>query len=197
MHHRGRVVRLPLPNRQRAAVLATSMATVAAASMATAASATATLQYPGLDSDGLKDASDDSNYCVIVQSGNPSLTPLLGHVCHRMLNKLAKRTSEDNVQSSLSTTICVIIESIVEKCAYLLGLASQADKAIVFSADQQTISNMLASTIPQKILAKTTKSKIVEHMVDVWNILHILLPLVKLGSWKGRGARSAIISSAS
>jgi hypothetical protein len=42
------------------------------------------------------------------------------------------------------------------------------------------ISNMLASTIPQKILAKTTKSKIVKHMVDVWNILHILLPLVKL-----------------
>jgi hypothetical protein len=37
----GRVVRLPLPNRQRVAVLATSTATVAAASMATAASATA------------------------------------------------------------------------------------------------------------------------------------------------------------
>jgi hypothetical protein len=40
---------------------------------------------------------------------------------------------------------------------------------------------MLASAIPQKILAKRTKSKIVEHIVDVWNILHILLPLVKLG----------------
>ncbi len=94
----GRVVRLPLPNRQRAAVLATSTATVAAASMATAASAAATLQSPGLDSVGLKDASDDSNYCVIVQSGNPLLTPLSDHVHHRMLNKLAKRTSEDNVQ---------------------------------------------------------------------------------------------------
>ena len=120
-----------------------------------------------MDSDGLKDASDDSNYCVIVQSGNPSLTPLLGHVCHRMLNKLAKRTSEDNVQLTLSTTMCVMIESVVEKRACLLGLASQADKAIVFSTDQQTISDMLASAIPQKILAKTTKSKIVKHMVDV------------------------------
>jgi hypothetical protein len=93
---------LPLPNWQRAVVLATFTATVAAASMATAASATATLQYPGLDSGGLKDASDDSNYCVIVQSGNPSLTPLLGHVRCRMLDKLAKRTSEDNVQLSSS-----------------------------------------------------------------------------------------------
>jgi hypothetical protein len=43
------------------------------------------------------------------------------------------------------------------------------------------ISDILASTIPQQILAKTTKSEIVEHMVDVWNILYILLPLVKLG----------------
>jgi hypothetical protein len=60
-------------------------------------------------------------------------------------------------------------------------VVSQADKEIVFSADQQTISDMLASAIPQKILAKTTTSKIVKHMVDVWNILHTLLPLVKLG----------------
>jgi hypothetical protein len=74
-----------------------------------------------------------------------------------------------------------MIESIMEKRKYLLGLASQVDKAIVFSTDQQTISDMLASAIPQKILAKTTKSKIVEHMVDVWNIFHILLLLVKLG----------------
>jgi hypothetical protein len=40
---------------------------------------------------------------------------------------------------------------------------------------------MLASAIPKKMIAKTTKSKIVKHMVDVWNILCILLPLVKLG----------------
>ncbi len=39
----GRVVRLPLPNRQRGAGLATSTATVAAASTATAASSTAIL----------------------------------------------------------------------------------------------------------------------------------------------------------
>ncbi len=162
-------------------MLATSTTTVAAASMATAASAAATLQYPGLDSGGLEDASDDSDYCVIVQSGNPSLMPLLGHVHHRMLNKLAKRTSEDNVQLSLSATMRVMIESVMEKRACLLGLASQVDKAIVFSADQQTISYMLASTIPQKILAKMTKFKIVKHMVDVWNILHILLLLLKLG----------------
>ncbi len=117
-------------------VLATSNAAVAAASTDTAASAATTLQNPGLDSGGLKDASDDSNYCVIVQSGNPSLTPLLGHVHHRMLDKLAKRTSEDNVQSSLSTTMRMMIESIVKKHAYLLGLASLVDKAIVFSTDQ-------------------------------------------------------------
>jgi hypothetical protein len=118
----GRVVRLPLPNRQRAAVLATSTTAVAAASMAMAASAAATLQYPGLDSGGLEDAIDDSNYCVIVQSGDPSLTPLLGHVRRRMLGKLAKRTSEDNVQLSSSATMRLMIESIMEKCAYLLGL---------------------------------------------------------------------------
>ncbi len=117
-------------------MLATSTTTVAAASMATAASATATLQYPGLDSGGLKDTSDDSNYCVIVQSGNPSLMPLLGHVRRRMLNKLAKRTSEDNVQSSSFATMRVMIESIMEKRACQLGLASQADKAIVFFVDQ-------------------------------------------------------------
>jgi hypothetical protein len=85
----------------------TSFAAVAAASTATAASATATMpsvdeylsvvESPGLDSSGHKDASDDSDYCVIVQSGNPSLTPLLGHVRRRMLDKLAKSTSEDNV----------------------------------------------------------------------------------------------------
>jgi hypothetical protein len=115
----GGVVRLPLPNRQRAAVLATSTAAVAAASTDTAASAAATL-----DSGGLKDASDDSNYCVIVQSGNPSLMPLLGHVRCRMLDKLTKRTSEYNVQLSSSATMRMMIESIVEKCAYLLGLAS-------------------------------------------------------------------------
>jgi hypothetical protein len=45
---------------------------------------------------------------------------------------IAKRTSEDNVQSSLFTTMRIMIESIVEKRTYLLGLASQADKAIVF-----------------------------------------------------------------
>jgi hypothetical protein len=178
----GRVVRLPLPNWQRAAVLATFTAAVAAASTDTAASATTTLQCTGLDSGGLKDTSDDSNYyCVIVQSGNPSLTPLLGHVHCRMLDKPAKRTSEDNVQSSSSATMRVMIESVAEKHAYLLGLASQAGKAICFSTDQQTISDMLASTIPQRILAKTKKSKIVEHTVDVWKILHILLQLVKLG----------------
>ncbi len=81
-------------------VLANSTAAVAAASMDTAVSAATTMQYPGLDSGGLKDASDDSNYCVIVQSGNPSLMPLLGHAHCRMLDKLAKRTSEDNVQLS-------------------------------------------------------------------------------------------------
>jgi hypothetical protein len=75
----------------------------------------------------------------------------------------------------------MMIESVVKKPAYLLGLPSQVDKAIVFSADQQTISDILASAIPQRILAKTTKFKIVQHMVDVWNILHNLLPLVKLG----------------
>jgi hypothetical protein len=107
--------------------------------------------------------------------------PLLGYVHCRMLDKLAtKRTSEDTVQSSLSATMGVMIESVMEKCAYLLGLASQWNKAIFF-ADQQTISNMLASAIPQRILTKMTKSKIVKHMVDVWNILRILLPLVKLG----------------
>jgi hypothetical protein len=76
-------------------VLLTSTVAVAAAAASTdtAASAAATLQYPGLDSGGLKDASDDSNYCGIVQSGNPSLMPLLGHVRCRMLKKLAKRTS--------------------------------------------------------------------------------------------------------
>jgi hypothetical protein len=61
----------------------------------------------------------------------------------------------------------VMIEFVMEKRAYLLGLASQVDKIIVFSADQQTIYNMLSIAIPQWILAKTTKSKIVKHMVDV------------------------------
>jgi hypothetical protein len=98
-----------------------------------------------------------------------------------MLDKLAKRTSEDNFQSSWSARMHVMIESVVEKFAYLLGLASRGDKTIVFSADQQTIYDMLSSAIPQRILAKTTKSKSVEYMVDVWNILQILLPLVKLG----------------
>jgi hypothetical protein len=138
----GRVVRLSLPNRKRGTGLATSTAAVAAASMAIAASATATqpsfdeylsvVESSGLDSGGHNNASDDSGYCVVVQSGNPSLTPLSGHVRCRMLDKLAKRTSEDNVQSSLSATLRVMIESIVEKCAYLLGLASLADKTIVF-----------------------------------------------------------------
>jgi hypothetical protein len=73
------------------------------------------------------------------------------------------------------------IESVVEKHAYLLGLASEVDKTIVLFANQQTIYNKLSSAIPQRILAKTTKSKFFEHMVDVWNILHILLPLVKFG----------------
>jgi hypothetical protein len=82
-------------NRQRAAMMATSTAAVAAASMATAVSAAATLplvdeylflvESPRLDSGGHKDASDDSGYCIIVQSGNPSLTPLSGHVHRRML----------------------------------------------------------------------------------------------------------------
>jgi hypothetical protein len=62
-----------------------------------------------------------------------------------------------------------------------LGLGSQSDKSIVFSADQQMIYNMLSSAIPQRILAKMTKSKIVKHIVDVWNNLQYLLPLVKLG----------------
>ena len=159
--------------------------------MAIAASATATqpsfdeylsvVESPGLDSSGHEDASDDSDYCVIVQSGNPSLMPLLGHVRRRMLNKLAKRTWEDNVQLSSSATMHMMIESVVEKCEYLLGLASRGDKTIVFYEDQQTIYDMLSSAILQRILAKTTKPKIVEHMVDVWNILHILLLLVKLG----------------
>ncbi len=48
----------------------------------------------------------------------------------------------------------------MEKHAYLLGLASQADKSIVFSADQQTIYNMLSSNIPQRILAKTKNPKL-------------------------------------
>jgi hypothetical protein len=174
----GRVDWLPLPNQQSTAILANSTTTVAAASTATAASATATLQSPGLNSGDHEDTSDDNNYCVIMQSGNPSFMPLSGHVCHRILNKLAKRTSEDNVQSSSSATLRVMIKSVAEKHAYLLGLASQADKTIVFSADQQTIYNMLASAIPQKILTKTKKYKIVKHMVDVWNILHIFLPLV-------------------
>jgi hypothetical protein len=41
--------------------------------------------------------------------------------------------------------------------------------------------DMLSSAIPSRILAKMTTSKIVEHMVEVWNILHIWLPLVRLG----------------
>ncbi len=116
-----------------------------------------------------------------MQRDNPSLTPLLGHVRRRMLDKLAKRTLEDNVQLSLFAKICMMIESIVEKCAYLLEQASQADKTIAFPADQQTIYDMLSSTIPPRILAKTKKSKIFNHMVELRNILHILLPLVKLG----------------
>jgi hypothetical protein len=130
----GRVVRLPLPNRQRVMVLVTSSAAVAAASKATAAPAAASMpsvdQYlfvvesPEFDSGGHKDASDDSDYCVFVQSGNPLLTPLLGHVRHMMLDKLAKRTLEDNAQLSSSATMRVMIESVVEKHAYHLGLAS-------------------------------------------------------------------------
>jgi hypothetical protein len=176
-----RVVRLPLSNQQRATVSSTSTTAVAAASTATATSAAATLLSSGLDFGGHEDASDDSDYCVIVQSGNPSLTPLLCRVHRRMLNKLVKRTMEDNVQLSSSATMRMMIESVVEKHAYLLGLASRVDKTIVFSADQQTIYNMLSSTIPQRIFAKTTKSKIFKLIVDVWNILHILLLLRKLG----------------
>ncbi len=86
-------------------MLATSSVAVAAASTAAAASAAPTMpsvdgylsvvESPGLDSGGHKDASDDSDYCVIVQSGNSSLTPLLGHVRRRMLAKLAKRILEE------------------------------------------------------------------------------------------------------
>jgi hypothetical protein len=114
--------------------LATSTTAEAAASMATAASATASLssvdeylsvvESPGLDSGGRNKASDDSGYCVVVQRDNPSLTPLLGHIRRRMLDKPAKRTSEDNVQLSLCATMRMMIESIKEKRTYLLGLAS-------------------------------------------------------------------------
>jgi hypothetical protein len=75
----------------------------------------------------------------------------------------------------------VMIESVMEKSAYLLGLDSLVDETIVFTADQQMIYNMLSSAIPPRILAMTTKSKIFKHMVDVWNIYHMSLPLVKLG----------------
>jgi hypothetical protein len=70
------------------------------------------------------DASDDSGYCVVVQRGNPPLTPLLNHVRLLMLDKLAERSLEDNVQFSLSATMRVMIKSAVEKHVYLLGLAS-------------------------------------------------------------------------
>jgi hypothetical protein len=43
---------------------------------------------------------------------------------------------------------------------------------------------MLSCTTFPRILAKTTKSKIVEHMVEVWSILHILLTLVNLEEQK-------------
>jgi hypothetical protein len=170
---------------------ATSTANLATAFMATAASASTTLstvdeylsavESPGLDSGGRNDTSDDSGYCVVVQRDNPLLTPLLGHARCRMLDKFTKRSLKDNVQSSLSATMRVMIESVMEKCEYLLGLASQADETIAFTADQQKIYNMLSNATPPRILAMAKKSKITKHMVEVWNILHILLPLVKLG----------------
>jgi hypothetical protein len=72
-----------------------------------------------------------------------------------MLDKLAKRSSEDNIQSSLFAMMHVMIKSVMEKFAYLLGLVGQADETIVFTADQQTIYGILSSTIPPRILAKT------------------------------------------
>ena len=116
-----------------------------------------------------------------MQSVHPTLTPLLGHACCLLLNNLVKKSSEVNVQSSLSVTMCVMLESVVQKRAYLLRLASKADDKFIFTADKQMIYNMISNAIPQRILAKTSKVKIVEHMVEVWNILLILLSLVKLG----------------
>jgi hypothetical protein len=45
---------------------------------------------------------------------------------------------------------------------------------------------MLSSTNPPRVLAKTSKSTIIEHMVEMWNILlHMPLLLVKLGKEEG------------
>jgi hypothetical protein len=108
----ARVVRIPLPHQQKGTGFATSTATVAAASTSTAASAAATLssvdeylsvaEFPGLDSGGRNNTSDNNGSCVVVQRGNPSLMPLLGHVCCWMLNKLTKRSLEEIFQLSLS-----------------------------------------------------------------------------------------------
>jgi hypothetical protein len=111
MHHRGEGCQASFPNWQRGVGLATSTTAVPTASMAMAASAAATLssveeylsmeESPGLDSGCCKDASDDSGYCVVVQRCNPSLTRLWSRGCYWMLDKLAKRSFEDNVQLSL------------------------------------------------------------------------------------------------
>jgi hypothetical protein len=143
---------------------------MAAASMATAVPAAPTLpsldeylsmvKSLGLDFGGHKDASDDSDYCIIVQSGNPSLTPLLGNVRRRMLNKLAKRTPKGNVQSSLSAIMHVMIKSVVEKRAYLLGPASQADKTVAFLQISRQSTTCSPALSPKGFLQRRQNPKV-------------------------------------
>jgi len=99
-----------------------------------------------------------------------SFTGLCGSVRRRMIDKLSKRSSDENPHSSSVATMRVMLESIVVKREYLLGLAKRVDESIVMTG-REFISDMLSRVIPVSVVAKTSKTNIVEHMVRMWDIL--------------------------
>jgi hypothetical protein len=124
--------------------------------------------------------SDDSCYCFFVQSGHPLLTSLLGHVHRWMLNKLVKWSLEE-------CSIVVLRHDVRDnqvhhgKVCVSSGACHPSRRDHCFYCRSAGDLRYALQRYPPRILAKTLKSKIVEHMVEVWNILHILLPLVNLG----------------
>jgi hypothetical protein len=88
-----------------------------------------------------------------------------------MLDKIGKRTTENSVETSSSETMRTILKSVIRKREYLVGLSQRVD---------DEIKGWVCRAIPTNVLVKTSKAKIAELMVQVWDVMRVLLPLVRL-----------------
>mgnify|MGYP006195072789 CR=1 FL=1 len=117
-------------------------------------------------------------------AGNKGKTPVIcltGDILRVMQDKLNANATSGNVNSTLAETLKRIFEAVVGKREYLLELTGGLDASMeIPEGGGMTIRGRLTKAIPDQFMAKTTKSKVCEFMVNVWAVLQVVIANVSI-----------------